>query len=313
MATIQRPAESALALFWRSPSGAVPVGTPLVVGEKECVVASRDGAILGVISPGTHSVEPQSFAFLASSVDATSNVTAELWFVQTSPFQGCKFGGSLGIIYDAYAELTVKPKVAFEYSLTLIDAPAFVQWSMTMKDQDAVLGAVGLIVLRKMIEVVERFIAEKHSVLQLMSPVVGSRLTDELASMQGQLRPLGLAVSIGSYNIILSDEDRDALKKVTAAKSKIQREATIAEIQKAEAASAGGGVPAIAPPQGPGLSQAGPAPSPTKKGKGGLVVAIVLGVVVLSGGVALVVHFTHGESSEKAPAGAPHDAKHGKH
>jgi membrane protease subunit (stomatin/prohibitin family) len=268
MATIQRPADSALALFWRSPAGAVPVGTTLVVGEKDCVVASRDGVILGVISPGTHSLEPQSFPFLASSVDASSNVTAELWFVRTSPFQGCKFGGSLGNVYDASVERSVTPRVAFEYSLTVIDAPALVQASMGMKEQDAVLGAVGNIVLREMRDVCARFVAEKHSVLQL----VGSRLTDQLAPMQGQLRPLGLAVTVGKYDIILSNEDREALLQVNAARAKIQREAKIAEIQKAQAATAapaGGGVPAIAPPQGPGSSQAGPAPGAAKRARGG--------------------------------------------
>jgi hypothetical protein len=148
-----------------------------------------------------------------------------------------------------------------------------------------------------------------------MSPDVHRRVTDGLAPMQGELRALGLAVNVGSYNVSFSNEERDALMKVNAAKAKIHRQAMIAEIQKAEAAGAapvGGGVPAIAPPQSPGLAQGGPASGAAKKGKGGLVVAIVLGVVVLSGAVALVVHFTHGESSVKAPV-APHDAKHGKH
>src|ERR1700722_10626928 len=117
MATLQRPTEAKTALFWHAPGERIPVGSALVVGDQECVVASLNGTILGVIATGAHTLAPPSFPFLAPSIDASSTVGAELWFVRTSELHGIQIGGPLSTVRSESENLEVTPRLAGDYSL----------------------------------------------------------------------------------------------------------------------------------------------------------------------------------------------------
>jgi membrane protease subunit (stomatin/prohibitin family) len=321
--TIERPSEASTALFWRPPADPIPVHTAIVVGDKECVVATLHGAILGVITPGAHSLHPQSFPFLATAVDAGSRVTAELWFVRTSPFQGIPFGGPLGATYDPVAKVKVSPSVVGEYSLTVIDPIRFVTASMSMNDADAVLAALTGVFLRKMKEVFGQVVAQGHMVVD---PRITKGVTEALPSMLSELEATGVMARLNSFNINVPEEDRKALVAANAAKAKEHRDAMVARMQAQ--AAVGAPAPVVASPMAvppvaaapvagaPGVAamQGGAGGAQPGMSKTGLFVGIALaGVILVSGGVALVLHLTQGESHDKAHDTAQHDSKHGKH
>jgi membrane protease subunit (stomatin/prohibitin family) len=317
MSAIQRPSEAETALFWRAPRAALPIGTPLLVDEKDCVVSTLDGAVLGVIPPGSHSLDPRSFPFLARCIDPSSCVTAELWFVRTTDYRGVKFGGPVGAVYDATAEVQVTPRVMGEYAVKVVDASRFVQGSMAMTDVHAVLAWVSGIVMRKTKESVGRILQESKSVVDVK---LLPRLTDELTKPLPELESLGVALRmVSNLAINFSEDDTKALKAGLAAKAAAQRARKIAEMEEnargGGAAGAEVAAPVVAsPPGGAPVGVAGTGVTPARKPKGMLWVGLGLaGVVVIGLIIAIGMHYMNGGSSEKPHPAAGHDAKHGKH
>jgi membrane protease subunit (stomatin/prohibitin family) len=299
MPTLQRPGEAAPALFWKLPPAPVPPGTQLVVDPSDCVVVSFRGAVLGVISPGTHVLGAQSFPFLAPSVDASSGVTAEFWFVRTSPYRGLQFGGSLGKFHDTTLNLDVTPLVTGEYSLTVVDPARFVQASMAMNDANAVTSFVSAAILRAVKEVYGEAVANK-SVLQTAQ--MTQEMIGHIRGRLGELASSGMSMQIGSLNIRFSDAEREALK---AANAVVAREARQAYLKNHPGDGGGAtAAPLAAPPA---------QPAPARKSRTGLLVGLGLAAVLVLGAlVAVALHFTQG-SSEHAREAPAHEAKHGKH
>ncbi len=291
---MERPGEATNALFWRAPRAALPL-TPLVVGPTDCVVVSLDAAILGVVAPGTHSLDAQTFPFLGGAP------AVDLCFVRTSPFRGVSFGGPLGAVHDKATGLTLSPRLMGECTLVVVDPVALVQGTREMASSETLLPFVSAVVLRQSKEVFPR-LAEVHG--SIMNMKILPQLTQELPAALGELRALGLSVQLGSCNFSLPEEEKNAHKAATAEIARAQRAVKIAEIEKAGAP--GGAAGAAAP--------VAPAASPSAAAKSGSGKGLVLGLVVLlvvGGGVAAAFHFVHGGSHESAPAAAP--AKRGKH
>jgi membrane protease subunit (stomatin/prohibitin family) len=299
MDPIQRPPSAPPAIFWRQPPGPIPAGTPILVAPTECFVAVLGGAVLGMLAPGSYTLHPQALPFLAPSLDAASNVTAELWFVFTGEFRGCKFGGPLETLIDPLTMEQVTPLVhTGEYSMKVIDPTAFVKGHIEMTDGAMVVAAVNGEALRKTKEIVARFVGEGHSVLQLM----GDGTLEKLRAMLGDLTSVGLAVHVQSLTFGFSDEDRKLLIAANAVRSKAMRAAKIAEIQAQEAASSPtGGAPFVAPTPGAAVP-----PLPPSKRKSGLIVGGLVGVVVLASIAAVALHHSRAQ-----PSAAPQH--HGKH
>jgi membrane protease subunit (stomatin/prohibitin family) len=293
MDPIQRPA-SAPAIFWRQPPGPIPAGTPILVAPSECVVAVLGGAVLGVLAQGSYALHPQALPFLAPSIDAASNVNAELWFVFTDEFRGCKFGGPLTALIDPGTAEQVTPRVLGEYSMKVIDPPAFVKGHLAVTDGAMVVGAVSGEILRKAKEVVARFVDEGHGVLQLP----GGNIVEKLRATLVELTSVGLAVQIQSLDFSFSDEDRKRLMAANAAKATAMRAAKVAEMQAQQGATGPtGAAPALA---------AAAAPLPPLRRNSGLIVGGLVGVVVLASIAAAVLHHSHTQ-----PSAAPQH--HGKH
>jgi membrane protease subunit (stomatin/prohibitin family) len=298
MDPIQRPPTAPPALFWRPP-GPIPAGTPIVVAPTEIVVVVFGGAILGIITPGNYPLHPQALPLLGPSLDAGSNVRADLWFVFTSDFRGCKFGGPLGRHIDPSLGLEATPLTTGEYSIKVVDPPSFVRAHMSMTDGPAVLNAVSMTLLGKMKDLVSRLVAEKHSMLQMANV---QWLLERLGPMLGDLNSVGLSVQVQTLSVSFSDEDRKALVAANAEKAKGMRARKIAEIQAATPAPAAapGAPPFVAPVPGGAL------PPPARKRSSGLIVGGLVAVLVLGSIVAVVMHHSH------APPGAE-PQHHGKH
>jgi hypothetical protein len=224
--------------------------------------------------------------------------------VRTSPYRGLKFGGELGTFFDADCHIQVKPRVAGEYSLTVIDPARFVQGASAMENADAVVAAVSAVILRET-RALYGLAVEGRSV---QASNVLPRLNQELPGRLGSLDSFGVSVQMGSLQVSFSDEDRKALIDARAPRAAAQRAEAIARMKAAETRKAG---PATTDPPPAGTDVAA---LPAKK-KTGLVVGLGLAAVVVVGlAVVLVLHFRQGGSTDKAhESPAAHDAKHGKH
>ena len=148
---LQRPPGAANDLFWAAPRAEVPINSQVVVGPDECVVAHLDGAVLGVLPPGSHWLHPQPFPFLAAAVSGGVNIRAELWFVRTSPVAGIQFGGTLGTLVDLKTGVRCSPRGFGEYALAVADPTAFVRacLGMTAAEPGPVVAWVTAAVARK--------------------------------------------------------------------------------------------------------------------------------------------------------------------
>jgi membrane protease subunit (stomatin/prohibitin family) len=298
MDPIQRPPSAPSAIFWRQPPGPIPAGTPMLVAPTECVVAVHGGAVVGMITPGSYALHPRTFPFLGPTLDAGSNVTAELWFVFTDDFRGCKFGGPLGRHLDPSLGLEATPLVhTGEYSMKVVDPPSFVQAHMSMADGATVVNAVSGTVLAKMKELVSRLVAEKHSMLQLGNV---PRLLEGLNPMLGDLNSVGLSVQVQNVSVAFSDEDRKALIAASAEKAAAGRAARIAEMRGEPAPAAAPGTPPLM-----ALAPGAAVPRPASRRNSGLIVGGLVAVVVLTSIVAAVMH------AHAPPSAAPQH--HGKH
>ncbi len=230
MSIIERPGEAMSKLYWHLPPSPLPINTQLVVGDKECVVATLNGAILGVIPTGSHWLHPQPFPFLVSSIDSQSNIRAEMWFVLTCEVGGIQCGGSLGTMFDEQTSLECAPRAFLEMSLKVTDPARFVVGVMGQTiDVDALLAYAKGKVMNAAKAVVGEALAGGMSVI---NPKLSRHLTDNLPTRTTGLADMGLAVaSVHSATINLSEDDMNAAKKAMGAKAEAQRQAAMQAAQ----------------------------------------------------------------------------------
>jgi membrane protease subunit (stomatin/prohibitin family) len=233
---IQRPAEHASALFWcaRTPPTPFPLSSQLVVGTGECVVAHLDGSILGVIPPGNHWLHPQPFPFLAPSVVGGASIRAELWFVRTSRMAGLPIGGSLAQVTDPGTQVPCNPRGFGDYSLTVVDPAKLVRSSLgqAANDPAPLLGWVTSVLARTLSAAFGRLV-EIEGVGVLDGSLI-PRLSQALDGQLGEIEAAGVKFGgLGSYQVNLSEEDAQAVRRVTTAKAEAARAAKIAKMEQA--------------------------------------------------------------------------------
>lgn len=210
--TIQRPADAATALCWPAPKTPFPINSQLVVGPEECVVASLDGVILGVIPPGNHWLHPQPFPFLGKSVVGDASLRAELWFVRTTRIAGLQLGGPLASVVNPVTQVPCHPRGFGELSLVVLDAPRLVTSIMgQFTGAEAAIDWVKSVVMRKVVAAFVTLVEiENVGVLDMKLPL---RLQEAVEGQLGELEPAGLKFGgLGSFHVSFSDEDAAALK-----------------------------------------------------------------------------------------------------
>ena len=221
--TIQRPSDAMGPIFWHAPQAPVPINTPIVVGEHECVVASLDGAILGVIPTGSHWMHPQPFPFLSRCIDPQSNIRAELWFVTTARVEGIKCGGSLGEVLDAQTEVHCSPRAIFGFSVKVTDPLRLVNGVMSQSmESDGLIEWVKAMVMKKAKETLAHYAMGGGS---LLGPKLSAELSAEIPKLT-DLDVCGLQIAgVGDVMMNFSQDDITALKQASVAKAAAKREA----------------------------------------------------------------------------------------
>ncbi len=126
---IARPDTAKEAIVYKHPDQNFPFWSQLTVDSDELVLFFKDGAYVGYLGPGRHTLDTQNIPFLGALVDKMTggNVfISELYFVTTRPLYNQTFGGPIGSMRDPELEIRVNPRAFGTYSFRVVDAMKFV-------------------------------------------------------------------------------------------------------------------------------------------------------------------------------------------
>ena len=126
---IARPDTAKQAIVYKHPDQNFPFWSQLTVDSDELVLFFKDGAYVGYLGAGRHTLDTQNIPFLGALVDKFTggNVfISELYFVTTRPLYNQTFGGPIGSMRDPELEIRVNPRAFGTYAFRVSDAGKFV-------------------------------------------------------------------------------------------------------------------------------------------------------------------------------------------
>ncbi len=126
---IARPDTAKEAIVYKHPDQNFPFWSQLTVDSDELVLFFKDGAYVGYLPAGRHTLDTQNIPFLGALVDKMTggNVfISELYFVTTRPLYNQTFGGPIGSMRDPELEIRVNPRAFGTYAFRIVDAMKFV-------------------------------------------------------------------------------------------------------------------------------------------------------------------------------------------
>jgi hypothetical protein len=126
---IARPDEAKAAIVYKHPDQNFPFWSQLTVDSDELVLFFKDGAYVGYLAAGRHTLDTQNIPFLGALVDKFTGgdvFISELYFVTTRPMYNQTFGGPIGSMRDPELEIRVNPRAFGSYSFRIVDAGKFV-------------------------------------------------------------------------------------------------------------------------------------------------------------------------------------------
>jgi membrane protease subunit (stomatin/prohibitin family) len=193
-----------------------------VIVEPDAVAVFTDqGQVVGVLSPGQHTLDASELPFLGMLVDWGSNSNAfkaEIYFVGAREFPSCRFGGRMDEVQDPQTGLIVTLRAFGEYALRVVDPTKLIfnlVGTVDVTNNEAITGWVAQQLLK---------VTRTTVTTQLMSgawPILGLSVHSpaiEAAAMPAtneQLAAYGLVITrFGNLDVNLDDDDNARLKKL---------------------------------------------------------------------------------------------------
>lgn len=124
MTTIGRDPSAAGRVVHRHAQTAFGPGLTLECAADEAAVVTRHGAVLGVLRPGRHALDPSALPFLHAGM-GPHGLELEIFFVRTAPVDGLRIGGGLGALADASGQ-AIQPSWAATAGFRVTDPARFV-------------------------------------------------------------------------------------------------------------------------------------------------------------------------------------------
>src|SRR5580704_1544567 len=192
-----------------------------IVEPDALAVFMNQGQVMGVLSPGQHTLDASEIPFLGMFVDWASNSNAfkaEIYFVGAREYPHCRFGGRLDEVQDPQTGLIVTLRAFGEYALRVLDPVKLIVnlvGTVDVTNNEAITGWVAQQLLK---------VTRTAITTQLMSgawPILGMSMHSpeiEAATMPAaneQLADYGLAIArFGNLDVNLDDDDNARLKKL---------------------------------------------------------------------------------------------------
>src|SRR6516164_9549753 len=192
-----------------------------IVEPDAVAVFVNQGQVVGVLSPGQHTLDASEIPFLGMFVDWATNsnaFVAEIYFVGNREFPHCRFGGRLDEVQDPQTGLIVTLRAFGEFALRVVDPTKLILnlvGTVDVTNSEAITGWVAQQLLK---------VTRTTVTAQLMSgawPILGLSVHSpeiEAAAMPAaneQLADYGLAIArFGNLDVNLDDDDNARLKKL---------------------------------------------------------------------------------------------------
>src|SRR5579859_4575185 len=218
---IAAPDNSKSQIVYKWPDHNIRKYSRAIVEPDAVAVFMDQGQVVGVLSPGQHTLDASEIPFLATFVDWASSSNAfraEIFFVGAREFPHCRFGGRLDEVQDPQTGLIVTLRAFGEYALRVIDPVKLIVnlvGTVDVTNNEAITGWVAQQLLK---------VTRTTVTTQLMSgawPILGLSVHSpdiEVAAMPAtkeQLADYGLAIArFGNLDVNLDDDDNARLKKL---------------------------------------------------------------------------------------------------
>src|SRR5215467_8347537 len=214
---IARPDQLKALIVYKHPDQNFPMYSQLTVDSDECAVFFKDGRVVGVLTPGRHTLSTQNIPFLNQIVNNYTGgqvFISEIYFVKTTPVRSLPFGGPIGDMLDPLTGEQVIPRIFGEMSVVVTDPVRFVVGYVGQAgagDNDAVLEWIkGLFMNGVKTTLGELCENEGKSLLQAVS--LTSKLATAFVTHAPDLNEIGVKIlQVGQFNINFSEEDRQRL------------------------------------------------------------------------------------------------------
>jgi membrane protease subunit (stomatin/prohibitin family) len=192
-----------------------------IVEPDAVAVFMSQGQVMGVLTPGQHTLDAKELPFLGMFVDWASGgnaFKAEIYFVGTREFPNMRFGGRLDEVQDPQTGLIVTLRAFGEYSLRVNDPTKVILnlvGTVDVTDNSAITSWVSQQLLK---------VARTTVTTQLMSgawPILGLSMHSpeiEAQSLQAgnsELSDYGITLTrLGNVDVNLDEDDNKRLKKL---------------------------------------------------------------------------------------------------
>ena len=207
---------------YKHPDQTIPWKAQLTVDSDEIAMFFKNGAYVGSLSAGRHTLDGNNIPFLGQLVDKFTggNVfISEVYFVNTREHASIKFGTSVGDVPDPQTGLRVRLMVHGEFSAKVFDPMKFVIGLVGQRaaTNDAFIGWFKSQVQKTIKDhIAELIVKENWPVMKVSS----GAYTDEIeqftvTALRKHIESYGVEViRFGDFTISMDPADRDRLDKL---------------------------------------------------------------------------------------------------
>lgn len=220
---IARPDEAKDFIIYKYPEQNVRMMTQLTVAADEVALFVKDGALVGKLSAGRHSLDTNNVPFLSKLLEKVTGgnlFIAEIYFVTLREFPSLKFGGPVGEMRDPDSGLGIGTMVYGDFSLRVTDPEKLVVGLVGMRkaSNDEFLGWFKNQVLKVTRDrIAELIVKKKWPLLDVTSGAYTEEIeTEVIAAVAPHVTPYGVQiVRFGNFTTSIKPEDEATLKKLS--------------------------------------------------------------------------------------------------
>lgn len=219
---IARPDSAKGFLVYKHPDPTIPSKAQLTVGTDEVALFFKDGAFVGQIGAGRHTLETSNIMFLNRLIDKFTGgdvFRAEVWFVTTREVAGFKFGGRIGDVEDPKTGIAVGTMVHGEYSLQATDPTQVIQFfgQRSWATDDEFSGWFKQQLLKTIRDRIASLMVHKQvPLLNVTSGAMTEEIEQEvIEAVKVHLTNYGMRiVRLGNFVVSIKEEDEQHLKSL---------------------------------------------------------------------------------------------------
>lgn len=219
---IARPDASKDKILYKWPDTNIRLLTQLTVQPDEVALFVKKGEVIGILNPGTHTLDGASIPFLSGLIDEATGgnfLMSELYFVSTRQFTDLPFGGMIDNVIDPTTSLAVGIRVFGEYALVVTDPSKLILnlvGSKNLQSNEEITNWFKDQLLKVFREMVSSYISQDKQPLLGIASQASLFESKALQAVTGHVSEYGVSIpKLGNVTISIKDEDEATLKQMT--------------------------------------------------------------------------------------------------